>query len=338
MTKVASLGQFLSSANAQFMIFDLGRRVQQIDLNTFEQIEHHHAFYPYPIQGHAQFALVFWTDKQQPFIWFLKMPVDEQGFISCVATTQFLDMVVTALGQNITQPLNQKQQDKLTNHIFIFKPSTEKLAIFNALVRKRLALPPSSQYQQSLNYLSGTINKQEWQQLGLQGIADICVRLNNVENILKINYGFECHIDQVTIALCQCLEHLDIPEKLAQYIFDLFNQCQDLKLKTYYLRALSSNVEYTTKIIKNLDNTNKLTVDVLVTIAARNWFALTDLPCLTSYFDHLALQPQHIFNQIFSDLVAIPLLRKSLLAFIRSPSRSKVLSDAIGGLFKAIKS
>ena len=79
MTEITTLSQFLTTANTQFQIYDLGRRVQHIDMLAFQKIDSLLAPYPYPIQGHAQFAIVFWQQEQLPYIWFVKLPLDEQG-------------------------------------------------------------------------------------------------------------------------------------------------------------------------------------------------------------------------------------------------------------------
>ena len=338
MSNITTLDQFLSEAKAQFHIYDLGRRVQLIDKSTFKKIEQLNQPYPYPIQGHGQFAVVFWTDSAQPFIWFLKLPLDEQGFLSPSATSQFMTMIIEALGQNITKELVEKEQQKLANHAFSFKPTEEKLAVFNALVRKALNAKLSKQYQYAADYLQGNINKDDWQGMGLQGIADICVKLDDSQHLAMINYALSLNIKDLSIALCQCLELIEIPDTLGATLFNLFKTCDQENTKSYYFRALASQPKYTIKTIEIINSVNAFTPNILIIIAARNWIALTDANTLKTYFEALAKQSPQMFNQVFADLVAIPLLRQQLLCFIRQPERSVQLSDAIGGLFRAIKS
>ena len=94
MTEITTLSQFLSTANTQFQVYDLGRRVQNIDMMAFHQIESLATPYPYPIQGHAHFAIVFWQAEQQPYIWFIKLPLDEQGLLSPAPRQQFIKMIL----------------------------------------------------------------------------------------------------------------------------------------------------------------------------------------------------------------------------------------------------
>ncbi|WP_076408142.1 DUF3549 family protein [Shewanella sp. UCD-KL12] len=337
MTEITTLSQFLSTASTQFQVYDMGRRVQSIDIMAFHQFENLEAPYPSPIQGHAQFAVVFWDKSQQHYIWFLKLPLDERGLLSPAPRTQFIKMVIEALGKDPNKTLTEEEQQKLANHPFAFKPSSEKLAVFNALVRKQLSGTASPQYEFAYQYLSGQIEADKWQQVGLQGIADICVRANELDHNAHLISSFDSSSIEVQIAVCQCLEHLNIEEQLAE---KLLNQLlsADNTHKLFFLRALASNDKLAQKAIAHLDEKSLLDADALLTIAARNWTVLKHDQTRTLFLEALATQEQHFFNQIFADIVAIPLLRTLILSELRNPNRSPKLANAIGGLFKVIKS
>lgn len=336
MTEITTLSQFLKTANTQFQVYDMGRRVQNIDMMAFHQIEALMSPYPSPLQGHAQFAIVFWDASQHHYIWFIKLPLDERGLLSPAPRTQFIKMILEALGRDPTQALTEQQQQQLANHPFNFKPSQEKLAIFNALVRKQLGQKASPQYEFAYQYLSGQVKPENWQQLGLQGIADICVRAKELDHLTHINAGFENAPTEVKIALCQCLEHLTIDDNLAQKILERLIAAQ-LNEKTFYLRALASHPRLARQAILHLDDSGAMSTDMLITIAARNWSALKDDQTRSIYLEALAKQDQHFFNQIFADIVAIPTIRSQVLAELRNPNRSPALSGAIGGLFKVTR-
>ena len=336
MTEITTLTQFLSTANTQFQIYDMGRRVQHIDMPAFKQIEELTTPYPSPILGHAQFAIVFWDASQQHYIWFLKLPLDERGLLSPAPRTQFINMIIEALGRDPAQVLSEEQQQRLANHPFSFKPTSEKLALFNALVKKQLEQKVSSQYEFAYQYLSRQVKPENWQEIGLQGIADICVRTNELDHLKILINSFDYASTEVQVAVCQCLEHLVIDEQLADTILKkLF--IADNKLKPYYLRALASDEAISIKGISHLAELNLLDSNALITIAARNWAALKDEQIRRVFLEALATQEQHFFNQIFADIVAIPALRTQLLSDLRNPDRSEMLSTAIGGLFKVIK-
>lgn len=334
MTEITTLSQFLTTANTQFQVYDLGRRVQHIDMVAFHQIESLATPYPYPIQGHAHFAIVFWDASQQHFIWFLKLALDEQGLLSPAPRAQFIDMILSALGQDPTQALSDEQQERLANHPFSFKPSQEKLAVFNALVRKQLGQAASTQYALAQRYLAEQQDAAQWQQLGMQGLADMCVRYNEQDNETALIQSFDFAAIEVQIALCQCLEHLILTEALAARIFTQFMQASN-EHKAYYLRALASHAHYSQQAIALLDADDLLDVNTLISIAGRNWTALKQAQHRSIFLEALARQPQHFFNQVFADIVAIPSLRQPLLGELRNPDRSPQLSLAIGGLFKA---
>ncbi|MFB2660341.1 DUF3549 family protein [Shewanella mangrovisoli] len=334
MTEITTLSQFLTTAKTQFQVYELGRRVQHIDMLAFHQIESLATPYPYPIQGHAQFAIVFWNERQQHFIWFLKLPLDEQGLLSPATRSQFIEMVLTALGQDPTQPLTDEQQDRLANNPFSFKPSQEKLAVFNALVRKQLGLSASIQYEFAVQYLSGQIAASEWQHIGLQGLSDVCVRLGELDHEQHILASFDNSAIEVQIALCQCLEHLHLTEALANKLYAKFVTASP-EYQTYYLRALASHTELSQQALAHLQQTERLEANELISIAGRNWTVLKQELSRSIYLEALARQPQAFFNQIFADIVAIPSLRNHLLGELRNPNRSVQLSQAIGGLFKA---
>ncbi|MEJ6519222.1 DUF3549 family protein [Shewanella bicestrii] len=334
MTEITTLSQFLTTAKTQFQVYELGRRVQHIDMLAFHQIESLVTPYPYPIQGHAQFAIVFWNESQQHFIWFLKLPLDEQGLLSPAPRSQFIEMVLTALGQDPTQPLTDEQQDRLANNPFSFKPSQEKLAVFNALVRKQLGLSASIQYEFAVQYLSGQIATSEWQHIGLQGLSDVCVRLGELDHEQQLLASFDNSAIEVQIALCQCLEHLHLTEALANKLYAKFVTAPS-EYQAYYLRALASHTELSQQALAHLQQTERLEANELISIAGRNWTVLKQELSRSIYLEALARQPQAFFNQIFADIVAIPSLRNHLLGELRNPNRSVQLSQAIGGLFKA---
>lgn len=336
MTEITTLTQFLSTANTQFQVYDMGRRVQQIDMLEFQQIEELTTPYPAPILGHAQFAIVFWDASQQHYIWFLKLPLDERGLLSPAPRTQFIRMIIEALGRDPAQVLSEEQQQKLANHPFSFKPTSEKLALFNALVKKQLEQKSSLQYEFAYQYLSKQTKPENWQEIGLQGIADICVRADELDHLTLLINSFDYAAPEVQVAICQCLEHLVIDEQLADTILKKLI-ISDNELKSYYLRALASDKARSSVGISHLAKLNLLDANTLVTIAARNWMALTDDPTRKIFLEALATQEPHFFNQMFADIVAIPALRFQLLSDLRDPDRSEILSAAIGGLFKVTK-
>ncbi|HBI76406.1 MAG TPA: DUF3549 domain-containing protein, partial [Alteromonas macleodii] len=51
----------LLHAGTEYQVFDLGRRLEPTDSQTFLEIENGSAYAPYPRQQHAWFGIVFWN-------------------------------------------------------------------------------------------------------------------------------------------------------------------------------------------------------------------------------------------------------------------------------------
>lgn len=337
MAEITSISQFLSTAKTQFQVYDLGRRVQHIDAMAFAQIEALQSPYPYPIQGHAKMALVFWDASEQYFVWFISLPLDERGLLSPAPRSQFIKMILDALGEDLTRTLSEDEQQRMANHPFSFKPAQEKLAVFNALVRRQLGRPASGQYEYAAQYLSGQLPSDAWVNVGFQGLADIVVRLNELDHAAMVERALSTAPTEVVIALCQCLEHVLLPEALANSLLELATTSA-APLDLYALRALGSRPDVGVRAIDTLAQSGRLDANQLIAIAGRNWLSLRDDGCRKRFLEALALQEQDFFNQVFADIVAIPALRTALLMALRDPERSDALSTAIGGLFKATKS
>lgn len=340
---INTLTDFLQQAQCQFRIYDLGRKVTKISNSAFQKIAENKLPYPYPIQQHAYFGLTFWQVNKQlqdHFIWFLKLPVDEQGLLRITAQTSFIKMVVEAMGENLTGEISQDLQERLASNPFIFKPSTEKLAIFNAIMNTNFVRPASTFYPTAQAYFAGKKQWNEWQELGIQGIADLAARLN-YDNNQQILINALPHLPQQPLqSLALCLEHQhDINTDLATAIakqaeMELKANHQDSAI--LLLRALSSApaVGITKALLEQQFNSELIhNENWYVCIAGRCWSFLEDETLLNRFFEALANHHGSLFPQLFVDLVAIPSLRENVLKQLRLTARSPALSQAIGLLF-----
>lgn len=337
-----TLSDFLDQSKCQYQIYDLGRKVTKIDNGDFKKIEHNEAPYPYPIQLHAFMAITFWRSSkaQEHFIWFLKMPIDEQGFIKISAQTSFIKMVIEAMGKDLTADVSKDLQERLASNPFLFKPNTEKLAILNAKLNIDFVRPASSFYQDSVDYFSGATSWDEWQNLGFQGIADLTTRLSYDNNQQHLINALPFLPQQPLQSLVLCLEHQSISADLAGVLSQQAEQSADEERAILFLRSLAGYpaIDITKALLEKQLNSNLIhNANWYITIAGRLWHTLTDETLLNRFLEALANHQAPLFTPLFSDLVAIPLLRDKVLKQLRLPARSPALSQAIGSLFASTK-
>ena len=342
-----TLTDFLEQSQCQFRIYDLGRKVTKISNSDFKKIEHNDSPYPFPIQQQAFIAITFWqlnNQQQEHFIWFIKMPIDEQGYMKIGAQTSFIKMVVEAMGKNLTADISKEQQNAFANNPFIFKPSTEKLAIFNAAINCSFIRPASSFYPSALSYFSGETTWNEWQNLGIQGIADLTARLNYDNNQQNIINALPYLPSQPLQSLALCLENqTQINTELATAIAKQANvelQKNNLDNAILLLRALSSApaIGISKKLLEQQFSSDLIyNTHWYISIAGRLWHLLEDETLLNRFFETLANHHPEIFSELFIDLVAIPSLREKVLKQLRLTARSPALSEAIGMLFSNVK-
>ncbi|AGH81844.1 hypothetical protein PCNPT3_09530 [Psychromonas sp. CNPT3] len=347
MMNINTLTDFLEQAQCQYRVYDLGRKVSKISNNDFIKICTNKKAYPYPLQKNAYFALTFWqvTQKKEHFIWFLKMPVDEKGLLKIGAQTSFIDQVVEAMGHDLTLQISKQQQQKLAQNPFVFKPNAEKLAIFNALINVAFIRPASPFFAPALDYFSGNTHWDAWQTLGIQGIADICARLDDNTNQQHLIHALKHLPQQPLQSLALCLEsqnniNTSLSEAIAeQAIIELKNDRQESAI--LLLRAISNSPAkgvFNALFDAQFQSTLIHNPHWYIGIVGRCWQHLDDDARLHQFFEALATHQASLFSALFSDLVSIPQLREKVLKQLRVSTRSEAFSLAIGHLFSNIKS
>ena len=326
-----TIHELLTCGGCQYSVYELGRRIQKITKHQFESFESGESPYPFPIQGHGCFAVVFSkpSDAQQPYLWLLKLPLDEVSQINFSARDDFIRMVIEALGQDIANA--SIDHEALNNHPYAYKPSQEKLAVLNARVRNRLHQPASIFYEQAYQYFCKEPTSDGWQAIGVQGIADLVEQLKQKE----VANGLANHISQLPKpafnALALCLEHCELPVILQQALISMDSSLHD----TFWLRSLAgSQTEPMRSIVLDVvDKTSSL--DDLITLSARLWPAFSSPEIILRLLEKsLALDSSRaVFNALLADLSSIPTCRSAAHQAIRLPERSPELAQALGALF-----
>ena len=93
-SNIATLSDLLTLSGSQYQIYDMGRLITKLPNEQFEQVELNQLPYPSPSQGHAFIAIAFWQKKTaQPFLWLLKLPLDERGLLNQGARNHFIAII-----------------------------------------------------------------------------------------------------------------------------------------------------------------------------------------------------------------------------------------------------
>jgi hypothetical protein len=346
-SNIATLSELLTLSGSQYRIYDIGRLVTKLPKEQFEKIELNQIAYPMPLQGHACFAIAFWQKiTSQPFLWLLKLPLDERGLINQGARNHFIAIIVEALGADLTQETNKKQQQLLNSNPYLFTPAQYKLASLNSKVKVDLKRPPSQYFNDFLSYLTNiTSQAKQWQHIGVQGITDFIALIHKNNHSKLLVDALPLLPPEVMSPVCSALENEQYSVTLIDTIIGLmttplsFTQENDVDLakNLMLLRALAANSQHphVIKKITQLLAYPQLDDQFLITLSGRCWQGLADEKPLMSFLEALLKHNNlALFGSVFSDLVSIPLIRPKALACIRSEHRSPALARAIGQLFQ----
>lgn len=338
-TNIATLSELLKLSGSHYRLYDIGRLVTKLPKEQFEKVELNQLPYPTPAQGHACIAIAFWQKKAaQPYLWLLKLPLDEHGLLNQGARNHFIAIIIEALGADLTQETSKKQEELLSSNPYLFTPAQYKLASLNSKIKVDLKQPPSEHFLPFKQYLTDDTNWNNWQGVGVQGITDFIARIKQ-DNYSDLLLTALPHLpEEVLSPVCSALENEQYGVALIDALVNTFEGSTFEKgtKATQLLRALSANSGHVhvKAMVEKLLNSPQVNSELLITLSSRCWQALADEKILMSYFEHLLKNNDlTMFTSIFKDLVTIPLIRPVAFSCIRSEQRSVALTQAIGQLF-----
>ncbi len=335
-----SIGGFLESSGYNYCIYDLSRQVTALSIADFNRIEEQTIVYPYPYRKNMQFGLLFWQPEQitNPVIWFLSFPIDALGYMELASKDHFLNQLFTQIGEKISAQVTQQAlHDHLSESSFAFKPSQEKMAMFHALATQHLQLPPSHYYAATRDYLSGAVGYDQWQFLGLQGLADVIARLDDDDNQTHIANSL-AHLPEVPFTnLVQLLENAEPNTILSQTLAERLDTLSTLDNPSItqisvLVRALSNSTDKSlrnTSYLKLMASPHGQNIEVLAAIAGRAWQALQTPHLLTTYIQQLAnSQTQSVFNTLLDDIIPLPAMRPLIMTAFKQ-SQDPVVNQKV---------
>jgi hypothetical protein len=345
--KFDSITHFLQTGGFNYRVFELGRKINQLSSEEFERIEDQQQAYPAPFQKKAGLALLFWEEGKQnnAVIWFLQFPIDELGFLKQEARDAFLIDLLAQTGKNIqAKQQGTKALDELKESPFAFKPNPDRLAMFHALATRELAQSPSHYYQHTREYLTGDAGYEQWQFLGLQGIADVVARLDEDDNENLLAKAIGLMPEMPLVSFCSALENVQPQGLLSQALADKLKLVLDAgtnnQLTAMLVRALSGSKPESLRheqLQLVLASPLGKDVEILVAISGRSWNDLFSKSVLEAFVDNLAEQNEMAFNAILSDLMMIPDMREKLLDVMRSPQRAELLGEKLNQFLAMFK-
>lgn len=346
MHRLPTIGGLLEKANARYRVFDMGRRVVKIPNSRFLTIENGDNAYPLPLQQQAWLGILFWDGslRNQHFVWFLRFPLDELGGLQSSARDEFLDSVLQALGvaQRDVSAMNGANQESP----YAFQPREARLAAFHAKALVELGLPASRYYAHARDYLAGKAGYDQWAFVGLQGLADVVVRLGEDGNAALLERAIHRLPLEPLRNLCELLENESLPGRIAWLLRQrLFDSLHDPSAMSTELTALVRAVGNTsrgdirhTMVEAVLTSQRRTDTDLLIVIAGRAWEALRDDTLRLRYLEALvrSASAESLFPALLRDLLFVPGMRPLLLSSFRSPDRSPQLAAAIGALISGV--
>ncbi|XOV79138.1 MAG: DUF3549 family protein [Aestuariibacter sp.] len=333
MQTISSISEFLLEAHTEYRIFDMGRTIREINAQSFLEIENGSEPAPYPRQQMFWVGLLFWNKSlsTQQYIWFLKLPLDENGCVVCAHRDQFLHIIVDALGKEF---IEEHKEAKLPDNPYQFAPPQQQMADFNAIAKKTLSLPLSSDAEKARLYLAAP-TPDGWQTLSIQGLSDACVTLQKT-TLNGLTQYWQDYPIEVQRSIGASLENIALPESFratlsAKLLKSDFHSEQALLL----LRAISrdnDDVQLRTYVTKQLNENESVSQDLLIVLAGRFWHWCSHEAFLLAFLEKCARED--CFAALYPDLVQIPGIRSHLLAVLRNTQRSAELGKAIGALFQ----
>ncbi|WP_157730014.1 DUF3549 family protein [Bacterioplanes sanyensis] len=333
-----TISELVATSGAQMRIFDMGRRVSKVNKALFAEFEQLARPYPTPYLRHAWLGILSWHPKQpgQHSIWFLKLPLDEQNILQPGPRDAFL--------QHWLRVAAAPEQDH-GEAPCAYKPDGNRMAYFHALAAKVLDQPGSQYYATARGYLSGDSGWDNWQGVGLQGLAEVVARLEEEGNQVLVRDAM-AHMPAVPRnVVLGFLENVNVGHELTVAINDRLATVVAEQASAADLAAFARGLSQSTNVEQRralllaiLAHPMAADMEVMASVSSRCWQDLEgDL--LLQYLERLAETDQQgqAFMPLVSDLMTLPGKREHIMAAFRHPKRTERLSQAIGDLLSRVR-
>ena len=339
MQAIHRLHDFFTLTGAEVRLYHMGRRVHPCALETLADFESGQVPWPEPWQGRARLALVFRLgDMSAPLIWFLALPVDEQGLLDAAQRDAFLERLLSTLGRS-AEALEQSDGGEIDNLMkdnpLAFTPSLTFQAMLHARASADLERPASEHLEPVEAFLSGQ-GGHDWQALGLQGLADHVARLTPETEASLVAAIPQLHSEVLT-SLCYCLEHVALSAELAEALRQRGEQAAsqgDIETFCACVRAVGNAPDSLAGDWFNalLADSDACGPDTLAAIAARGWQHLEHAERLPLFLERVAECDGADFLAVARDLAQIPRLRLPVLMTLRQAPKDSATARRLAAV------
>ncbi|MDP6968157.1 MAG: DUF3549 family protein [Gammaproteobacteria bacterium] len=337
-----TLSDLFNQVDGHYRIFDIGCRLTKLTATQFHAFENSQKPYPLPWLRHAWLGILLWQTQRQeaaPTIWFLKFPLDEQGYLVQAARDEFLNQLLETIGTNMLERQESAAiGDKLQHSNLAFTPDQERMAAFNAQARSLLKQSPSAFYQPVRQYILAAKQGDNWQQLGIQGFADLAQRLVDDELLAQaVVKSLDGLPTPVLVSLAIQCENVILPHQISKAFLQRGQQTQDAGERIACLRAVSQAPNSQARqdwLLRLLAGTPIVDVELLAVVASKCQADLRERAVLMAFVEACAVD-QGVFNGLVGELMYQQDLRLAILHLMRSPQRSDRLAAAFGALLQA---
>lgn len=332
MQPIQTLDEFFTRSGAEVSLYHMGRHVTPCPRSTLTTFERGEMAWPEPWQGQARLAIMFRLgDMPEPAIWFLALPLDEQGLLAPAQRDAFLNRLLETLGRTVSQVGREETADVehlMKDNPLAFTPNVTFQAMLNARATQDRGLTASQHLEPVEAYFSGQ-QAIDWQALGLQGIADYVIRMDP-SDAEALAFRLTKLPTAVIHSLCYCLEHQTFSDTLVSALRlrgETAAQQGDVETLSACIRAVGNadSAEAGEWYSALLTDTAASGPDVLAAMAGRGWQYLEDGDRLPLFLQRLAEDERTDFANAVRDLALIPRLRLPVMMALRdAPEESPI--------------
>jgi hypothetical protein len=335
---VPSLSGFLALSDAKYRLFDLGTQLRPLPNDTLASLDQGLP-YPHPYLGYGWLVIFSWHPQvsEQNSLWFLKLPLDEQGIVSAAAHGELVNRLYRSLQTDDAQ----ERQRLLTDHLFHFKPDTDKMAALHATATALLGLPASEYLPTAEEFLLSNKGLIDWQSIGLQGIADFVVRASEAD-LGQLAGRLTPLAEAPFIALTGQLEHRNLSTSLVSALIAKAQlDPNQIAIENACLRACSqsTDAQLCQALIDRRLSGPDVSLEFLLIVLSRYSNLLQDTDRALLIMDQLAqLADADGFHRLVTHLVMQPGLAQLMRTLLGHPRLTPALANAIALLLQTQRS